>query len=203
MKRPKKNGAEEIDEHNQATEPFDFGVSPYAPTVTGDRLPPETPPIAMVRPRSQQLMPAQPPLIGAYPFLPSAPVQQNGQAASPVVGVVPPQAGGVRASVPVGRGVRKVFPVLVGFCFVVIQMVLLVSLGLKVVGQWDNTLWANVLYVISDIFVWPVQALVHQFSLPFAISTQIITLVTILLYGVISRIVVRCLKLLLHSRQAA
>lgn len=201
MKRPKKNGAEEIDGHNQATEPFDFGVSPYAPTVTGDRVAPETPPIAMVRPTPQQLMPTQPPLIGAYPFLPPAPVQQNGKAASRVDGVAPSQGGNVRASGSTGRKVRKVFPALVGLCFVVVQVLLLVSFGLKMVGQWDNTLWANVLYVISDIFIWPVQMLVHQLPLPFSISAQIVTLATILLYGVISRIVVRCLKLLLHARQ--
>ncbi len=202
MKRPKKNGAEEINEHNQATEPFDFGVSPYAPTVTGDRLPPETPPIAMVRPVSQQQVPTQPPLIGAYPFLSPASAHPNGKAASPVGSITPPQSGDTKSSVPTSRRLRKVFPALVGLCFVVVQLLLLVSFGLKIVGQWDSTLWANVLYTISDIFVWPVQTLVHQLPLPFSISAQIVTLLTILLYGVISRIVVRCLKLLLHSRQA-
>jgi hypothetical protein len=202
MKRPKKNGAEEIDEHNQTTEPFGFGVSPYAPTATGDRLPPETPPIAMVRPGSQSQVPAQPPLIGAYPFLPPAPVHSKGAAASAAENIKPSQSGASSASVPGMRRLRKVFPALVGLCFVVVQVLLLVSFGLKIVGQWDSTLWANVLYLISDIFVWPVQALVHQIPLPFSISAQIITLAAILLYGVISRIVVRCLKLLLHSRRA-
>ena len=201
MKRPKKNGAEGVDEHNQATEPFDFGVSPYAPTVTGDRLPPETPPIAMVRPKVQQQVPTQPPLIGAYPFLPPALVQHPGKAASPAESITPPQAGVASASVATGRRIRKVFPALVGLCFVVVQMLLLVSFGLKMVGQWNTTLWANVLYVISDIFIWPMQALVHQLPLPFSIPAPIMTLTAILLYGVISRIVVRCLKLLLHSRQ--
>ncbi len=202
MKRPKKNGAEEFDEYNQATEPFDFGVSPYAPTVTGDRLPPETPPIAMVRPGSQPQAATPPPLIGAYPFLPPAPVHSNGKSAVPAGGIAPPQPGSASASVVASRRLRKVFPALVGLCFVVIQVLLLVSFGLKMVGQWDSTLWANVLYVISDIFIWPVQTLVQQLPLPFSISTQIVTLSAILLYGVIARIVVRCLKLLLHSRQA-
>jgi hypothetical protein len=203
MKRPKKNGAEEIDEHNQATEPFDFGVSPYAPTVTGNRLPPETPPVAMVRPGSefQQQVPTQPPLIGAYPFLPPAPEHARAKAPSPAESITP-QSGNARGSVPVGRRLRKVFPALVGLCFVVVQVLLLVSFGLKIVGQWDSTLWANVLYVISDIFIWPVQTLVHQLPLPFPISAQIVTLLAILLYGMVARIVVRCLKLLLHSRQA-
>ena len=102
----------------------------------------------------------------------------------------------------VGKGLRKAFPALVGLCFVVVQVLLLVSFGLKIVGQWDSTLWANVLYVISDIFIWPVQTLVHQLPLPISISTQIVTLVAILLYGMVSRIVVRCLKLLLHTRRA-
>jgi hypothetical protein len=200
MKRPKKNGAQEIDEHNQTTEAFDFGVSPYAPTVTGNRLPPDTPPIAMVRPVPPQQVAAQPPLIGAYPFLPPSPVRQNGIAATPVGDVASSQASGTSTSG--SQKLRKVFPALVGLCFVAVQLLLLASFALKVVGLWNNTLWANVLYLISDIFIWPLQALVHLLPVPFSIPSQIVALLAILLYGMISRIVVRCLKLLLHTRRA-
>jgi hypothetical protein len=200
MKKPKKNGAEEVDEHNQTTEPFDFGVSPYAPTVTADRLPPETPPIAMVRAAPPR--PGQAPLIGAYPFLPPSPVRQNGQGAVPAGSVVVPPAADVKEPAPAGRRVRKVFPALVGLCFVVIQVLLLVSFVCKIVGQWDSTLWVNVLYVISDILVWPVQTVVHQLPTPIVIPAQIVMLLTILIYGIVSRIVVRSLKFLLHSSKA-
>ncbi len=200
MKRPKKNGAEEVDEHNQPTEPFDFGVSPYARTVTEERLPPETPPIAMVRPLPQQPGTAQPPLIGAYPFLPPAPVPQNNKV--PAGSMTPSQAQDIGASVMFGRRVRKVFPPVVGLCFVAVQLLLLVSFGLKVVGQWDSTVWANVLYIISDILIWPVKTLVHQLPLPIAIPGQIVMLLAILLYGMISRIIVRCLKFLLRAGKA-
>ncbi|MBV9711041.1 MAG: hypothetical protein JO011_09020 [Ktedonobacteraceae bacterium] len=199
MKRPKRNGIDQIDEHNQTTEPFNFGVSPYAPTVTGNRLPPDTSPIAIVRPGSQQQGPPQPPLIGAYPFLPPSPTRQNGKAVSPAGSVTPPQAGGSRSFVPGSRRLRKLFPPLVGLCFVVIQVLLLVSFGFKIVGHWDSTLWANVLYVISDVFIWPVQALVSLLPLPFAVPAQIVTLLAILLYGMISRVVVRSLKFLLRE----
>lgn len=198
MKKPKKNGAEEIDEHNQTTEPFDFGVSPYAQTVTEDRLPPETPPIAMVRGTPQQ-----PPLIGAYPFLPPAPARQGSQLHPPAGGAQNPPVQDARASVTAGQRIRKVLPAFVGLCFVGVQVLLLVSFGCKIVGQWDSTLWVNVLYVISDILVWPVQTLVHQIPTPIVIPGQIIILLTILIYGMISRIIVRCLKLLLHTRKKA
>jgi len=200
MKRPKKNGAQEIDEHNQTTEAFDFGVSPYAPTVTGNRLPPDTPPIAMVRPVPPQQA-AQPPLIGAYPFLPPAPARKDEKA--PIGrSLAPSQSQIDRISTSGSQKLRKVFPALVGLCFVAVQLLLLASFVLKVVGLWNNTLWTNVLYLISDVFIWPWQALVHLLPTPFSIPAQIVTLLAILLYGVISRIVVRCLKLLLHTRRA-
>jgi hypothetical protein len=199
MKRPKKNGTQEIDEHNQTTEAFDFGVSPYAPTVTGNRLPPDTPPIAMVRPVPQQQVAAQPPLIGAYPFLPPSPVRPNGMVA-PVGNRASSPAGGV--SLSGSQKLRKVFPALVGLCFVAVQLLLLASFVLKVVGLWNNALWTNVLYLISDVLIWPLQALVHLLPAPFSIPSQIVALLAILLYGMISRIVVRCLKFLLHTRRA-
>jgi hypothetical protein len=191
MKRPKKNGAEEVAEHNQTTEPFDFGVSPYAPTVTADRLPPETPPIAMVRAAAPPQS-GQAPLIGAYPFLPPSPVRQKSQVTPGV---------GSAMSVPVGRRLRKVFPALVGLCFVLVQVLLLVSFVCKLVGQWDSTVWVNVLYAISDIVVWPVQAVVHQLPAPIVIPGQIVILLAILIYGMVSRIVVRGLKFLLHAHK--
>jgi hypothetical protein len=197
MKKPKKNGAEGINEHNQTTEPFDFGVSPYAPTVTGNRLPPDTPPIAMVRPGSQQQVPAQPPLIGAYPFLPPVPMRQNEKAASPVGSITPQND---RTSIAGGRKTQRLFPALVGLCFVILQVLLLANFALMMFGKWDNMFWVNVLYLVSDIFIWPVQALVHLLPAQISISTQIVTLLAILLYGMISRIVVRCLKLLLRTR---
>ena len=203
MKRPKKNGAEEIDEHNQTTEAFDFGVSPYAPTVTGNQLPPETPPIAMVRPIPPQPVSAQPPLIGAYPFLPPVPERKNKKVVAPMGrSLAPSQSQAESIPTSGNQKLRKVFPALVGLCFVVVQLLLLASFVLKVVGLWNNTLWVNVLYLVSDIFIWPLQALVHLLPAPFSIPSQIVVLLAILFYGMISRIVVHCLKLLLHMRWA-
>ena len=200
MKRPKKNGAEEIAGHNQTTEPFDFGVSPYAPTVTGNRLPPDTPPIAMVRPGLSHQGPAQPPLIGAYPFLPPS-VRQNGQAATPVEGITPSQPQVAETSLVGSRRLRKLFPALVGLCFVAVQVLLLANFVLQAFGQWNSIFWVNVVSVISTIFIWPVQTIVPLLPSPISIPTQIVILLAILLYGMISRIVVRCLKLLLRTRQ--
>jgi len=185
MRRRPNDGAEEIDEHNQPTEPFDIRSAPFARTVTDDQA-------------SSMTQPAQPPAIGAYPYLPPPPTWQNKRADDRPIGDM-----NVPENVDIASSSRKrwaVFPALVGLCFVVVQVLLLVNFALKMIGQWNGTAWMDVMSMLSDLFVWPLQVLVQQIPLPFTISPGIVTLVAILLYGVLSRIVVRCLKLLLRTR---
>jgi len=201
MKRPQKNGAKPIDEHDQPTEPINFAVSPYAPTVTSDDPAPDAPtmPAQAGRPFPQQQVPPQAPLIGAYPFLPPAPSRQNGNGSNTVGGMAPPENAGTVARSSVKKR-RRLFPALVGLVFVVIQLLLLARFVLSMVRLWDGIAWVNVFYSLTSILIWPVQVLLQQIPLPFAINIEISTLLAILLYGLFSRILVRCLKLFFRSR---
>jgi hypothetical protein len=193
MRRSQKKGVEPIDEHNQPTEPINFPVapvSPYAvPTATSDN-PPTQP--APTLPFSPQPTVPQAPLIGAYPYLPP-PMRQGGYDGYAGNAFVPP---GGSASASTKR--RHIVPVLVGLCFVVIQLALLARFVLTIVPQWNGIAWVSVFYSVSALFIWPVQAVLQQFALP--LSVEIATLLAILAYGLISRILVRCLKLILRSR---
>ncbi|HEV2661071.1 MAG TPA: hypothetical protein VGU68_10745 [Ktedonobacteraceae bacterium] len=194
MRRPYKKGVEPVDEHNQPTEPIDFAVapvSPYAPTVTSDS--PATLPVPN-RPFSPP-MPPQAPLIGAYPYLPPTPTRQGGY--DGYAGNAPMQPG---SSASTNTKRRRVFPVLVGLCFVAIQLILLARFVLTIVTQWNDIAWVSIFYSVSALLIWPVQALLQQFSMPLAASVEISTLLAILAYGLLSRILVRCLKLILRSR---
>jgi hypothetical protein len=191
MRRPQKQGAEPVDEHNQPTEPINFAVSPvspYAPTATGDN--PATIPVPN-RPFSPPS--PQAPLIGAYPYLPPTPTRQGGYDGYAGNAPVPP--GG---SAPANTKRRRVFPVLVGLFFVGIQLVLLARFVLTIATQWNDIAWVSIFYSVTALLIWPVQALLQQFSLP--LSVEISTLLAILAYGLLSRILVRCLKLILRSR---
>ncbi|MDQ2887266.1 MAG: hypothetical protein M3Y39_14430 [Chloroflexota bacterium] len=191
MRRPYKKGVEPVDEHNQPTEPIDFAispVSPYAPTVTSDS--PATIPV----PTRPLPPPPQAPLIGAYPYLPT-PTRQGGY--DSYAGNAPMPAGG---SAPANTKRRRVFPLLVGLCFVGIQLVLLVRFVLTIATQWNDIAWVSIFYSVTALLIWPVQALLQQFSMQLAASVEISTLLAILAYGLLSRILVRCLKLILRSR---
>lgn len=190
MRRPQKNGVGPVDEHNQPTEPMNFAVSPYAPTATSDDSA-----FAPTRPLTQPQQPPQAPLIGAYPFLPPAPTRQSGNDGYAGNAPVPP---GGSAPTRSGTKRRRGFPVLVGLFFVVIQLVLLVRFVFTIVPLWNDITWVNIFYNVTGLLIWPVQALLQQFSLP--LMVEISTLVAILAYGLLSRIVVRCLKLILRSR---
>ncbi len=191
MRRPQKKGVEPVDEHNQPTEPIDFAispVSPYAPTATGDN--PATLPVP-----NRPFSPPQAPLIGAYPYLPPTPARQSGYDGYAGNAPMPP-GGSVPASASTKR--RHIFPVLVGLFFVGIQLVLLARFVLTIATQWNDIAWVSIFYSVTALLIWPVQALLQQFSLPLAV--EISTLLAILAYGLLSRILVRCLKLTLRSR---
>ena len=195
MRKSQKKGVEPVDEHNQPTEPIDFAVSPvspYAPTATGDN--PATIPVPN-RPFSPQPMPQQAPLIGAYPYLPPTPTRQGGYDGYAGNAPIPP--GG---SAPANTKRRRAFPVLVGLFFVVIQLTLLARFVLTIATQWNDIAWVSIFYSVTALLIWPVQALLQQFSMPLAASVEISTLLAILAYCLLSRILVRCLKLILRSR---
>lgn len=93
-------------------------------------------------------------------------------------------------------------PGLIGLLFVIIQLVLLARFILRVLGpiiNWNPTGdWVSILYTVSDLSLLPVYALVQQIHLPFTIETEIYTLIAILAYGILSRIIVRIAKLFVY-----
>lgn len=180
---------EEIDEHNQPTEPMmPVVIAPFAPTQINGTV--------------------QPP---AYPYLPPAPVKKKKQdgyrpaggaapsspaptfPASPVYPVLPVK--------PAKQAQRKQNPIpaLVGLFFVAVQLLLLVRFMLKLLNVSGNAKWLSLVYEISDLFVFPFRLLLQNTALSVPISVEVYTLLAILVYGLFSRILVRFLKALLNS----
>jgi hypothetical protein len=114
--------------------------------------------------------------------------------------MVPAQPENAGIAVRTGPKRRSLFPAFVGLVFVAIQLLLLVRFGLSMIGLWDNLAWVKIFYDVTSLFVWPVQAFVRQIPLPLVATQGISTLLAILLYGLLSRILVRCLKLLFRTR---
>lgn len=138
----------------------------------------------------------------AYPMLPATPVKHlNG---SPIDGArgsaVPVMPGKVAGFAPR----RSPIPNLVGACFVVIQMLLLVRVLLLLFNVSSASPLAEVCYAASGVFALPFRTLFEHIQpiahLGSGVIAYLAPLVAILVYGVISRILVRFLKALLNSR---
>jgi hypothetical protein len=99
---------------------------------------------------------------------------------------------------------RSIFPAVVGLFFVLVQLLLLVRVALQFLGQPDNLWWAGLIYNISNILVLPLRLLLQNVNVVVIAGTDLynylLFLVAILIYGLISRILVRFLKAILHSR---
>lgn len=92
---------------------------------------------------------------------------------------------------------HSVIPVLVGIFFVAVQFLLLLRFLLKFINIQGNATWIPIVYTLSSIFVLPFRLIFQQITLPIPISLELYTLIAILVYGLLSRIVVRVLKALL------
>ncbi len=211
--QPKDNRFEEFDEHNQPTEPMSqiiltpFSSSPYAsgtPTIPAfqpDEQPfPPQGPNTFLAPGTSNRSRVSP----AYPFLPAAPVyNRDGRPPGGAYPVLPPdtvQPGKRRRT----KARHSSFPALVGLLFVLVQLVLLVQVVLQLLGQSGSLWWVGLIYNVSNVFVLPFRLLLQNVNIPLIAGTDLynylLVLVAILLYGLISRILVRFLKALMHSR---
>lgn len=174
---------EEIDEHDQPTEPMmPVVIAPFAPTQINGTV--------------------QPP---AYPYLPPAPVKkkkQNGY--RPAGGAAPSLPAPTSPVYPVlpakqAQSKQNPIPALVGLFFVVVQLLLLLRFMLKLLNVSGNAKWLTLVYDVSDLFVFPFRVLLQNTALSVPISVEVYTLLAILVYGLFSRILVRFLKALLNS----
>lgn len=135
----------------------------------------------------------------AYPVLPSVPVEShNGRPA----GGVPPHIH-TRKAAP-RQPHRSSFPVFVGLFFVAVELLLLLRLICLLFGFSSNNLWVGLVYTLSAIFVLPFRVLLENIKIPILYGTELysdlIIIFALLMYGLLSRILVRFLKALLHSR---
>lgn len=100
----------------------------------------------------------------------------------------------------------SVFPGLVGVFFVAVQLLLLLRFVLQLFVQPGSrlTLWEGIFYSVSSVFLLPFRLLLQNIPLPAVIGSQLsgslTILVAILMYGLLSRILVRFLKALWNTR---
>jgi len=199
--RPQDNFLGEQDEHDQPTEPMPNIVpsssSPTASPAGALHIPVPQPD---ERPFPQQnAFPGianRPPEAFVYPYLPPTP-EVRGQERPPG-GATPASSGGSFQS----RPRRNPLPILVGIFFIAVQLLLLVRLVLKIIGKPDNVPWVDIIYNTSNVFVLPFQLLLQNVGLPCMITStiEVYTLLAILAYWLLSRLLVRVLKALLYSR---
>jgi hypothetical protein len=205
---PQNNGNAEIDEHDLPTEPIPYeAVSPPSPAVSQGANPPYNEGIPVPQPLEQPfprqyvpVMPAQlaPPVpgLGAHPVVlqPPVPGQKKDKHTPFGVGLPPAGAQSVRAT----QRRRSSVPSLVKLFFVAVQLLLLVQFVLAILHWPNNALWVSIVYILSPVFIWPVRLLVQLIPLPFSLWSEIYTLLAIVFYNVLSRILVRLLKAIKH-----
>jgi hypothetical protein len=94
-------------------------------------------------------------------------------------------------------------PGLVGLFLFVGQLVLLARVVCVLAGVRSAAPWVTLLFAASDLFVLPVRVLAANINLSFLAGTQLLVvlelLVAILVYGVLSRLLVRLLRVLFNA----
>ncbi len=193
------NDTTQIDEHDEPTEPMRRSdVDAFVPTIPNTALPSveeDVPfPKTVTQPFPHQYV--QPPASSpVYPVLPAKP------------NIVPQPLSGVSGqSATTNRSARqkrargKMIPLAVGMCFVAIQALLLFRFLLKVLNVSSGNIWVGAVYGVSNVFVLPFRVLFLQLAIPQFFTVELYTLLAILAYGIISRILVHMLKVLFKTR---
>lgn len=212
------NNSYGIDEHDQPTEPMGqivltpYGSPTYMPgAIANEPTIPAAQPDARPVPWQEmdRAAPAGPwnypphtPATPVYPVLPPAPgVNGKGRPAGGAEPVVP-EGGRTRWRARQPR--RSFVPILVGFCFVLVQLLLLARVVFTFLGTTASNVWLSLLFNLSDLCVLPVRLLLDNIKVAVPLGAELLNylalLLAILVYGVLSRILVRFLKALLNSR---
>jgi len=192
------------DEHNQPTEPMPHIIpSPFSP---GDdaQIPVPQP---YERPFPSQEggnkntisgVDNRPPGASSYPYLPPTPGMRmpgrpprGSTSAWPGDSVTPVQ----------DRTRHSPLPIFVGMFFIAVQLLLLARFVMKLIRWPGSTTWADLIYSVSNVFVLPFRLLLQNIALPaiFLSTIEIYTLLAILVYWLLSRILVHLLKAILYS----
>ncbi len=215
---PQNHGAEEIDEHDMPTEPIAYeAVSPSAPTVSQGANPsyqevvPTPQPVEQPFPRQyvasispQVVVPPVPGgVLPVFPPTGGAPgykkgKRSNGETPAGAMGLPPKNVYAASTTR------RSAAPALVRLFFIAVRLLLLVQFVLTILHSllhWqDNALWVSAVYILSPVFIWPVRILIQQIPLPFFLWPELYTLLAIVFYTILSRILVRVAKLITRYR---
>jgi hypothetical protein len=149
------------------------------------------------------------PPANVYPYLPPAPYQSGKAAYEPKPQKHRPTPQWEPEDQPVRRSRRRgrsPIPALVGFFFVIAQLLLLASFVLRIVPLSNTPWWVILIEACSDaliqplLLIQPVSAFLQQLNLSSTFVTEIYTLLAILVYGVLARVVVSILKVIWRSR---
>jgi hypothetical protein len=219
MRRQQPDDWREMDEHDSPTEPMSqvflsplSSTIPYSNSVNGASpnraaIPA---PVPYEQPFPQQDTPdypqpgtfSRPPEAQVYPVLP--PISTNGKY-RPAGGAAPISSGyGSPTRFKPAQPHRSTIPLWVGVFLVAVQLLLLIRFVLQLLGYSNSSFWVSLLYSVSSLFVFPFRALLYSLTSSLTIGTDLLDLLAILfailMYGLISRILVRFLKALLHSR---
>lgn len=194
-KKTEKGKGSEIDEHDLPTEPV-----PYVPATPDMNTVPAAPQQPITLGPFPQSYPAPPnaPKFDVYPYHPPLAPQQPQPASQAPIGMKNPVA---------QQGKRPFYlgfiPVCIGLFFVCIQMLLLARFVLRLLGIGEGASWVSTVYALCDIALLPFQALLPPLQLPGILNARVelYTLLAILIYGILSRIIVHILKLMLRTRQ--
>jgi len=197
------NYLEAQDEHNQPTEPMPHIIpSPFSPG--DDAQVPVPQPYERPFPGQQggnkntiSGIDNRPQGASGYPYLPPAAMRTPGR---PPGGSTSPWPAGSGTPVQEGRR-HSAFPIFVGMFFIAVQLLLLARFVLKLIRWPGSTTWAGLIYSISNVFVLPFRLLLQNIALPtiFLSTIEIYTLLAILVYWLLSRILVHLLKAILYS----
>ena len=222
--QPHDESSREQDEHNAPTEPLNSFHSPSypaglpggEPSVLDDILPAPTPlehpfPALDYAPARPYAHPSAAPV---YPVLPPLPASVKNNKRQRPAGGAPPVSPAYPVSpaspfypVVSSKPIQKVrtkpslVPSFVGIFFVAVQLLLLVRFVLKLFGLQANIPWVALVYFVSNIFILPFRLVLQNISLPplpIPTSIELYTLLAILIYGLLSRILVRILQAVLR-----
>ena len=208
-KGSRKSRQDQIDEHDMPTEPLSDVPPMFFPIPDGYNSMPGG--RTVNAPFSPNSSPSSPPTAYPYaqkpssaregyphhPFLPANPVGGN-YGAWPTATAREPGSTRTRRTRK-----RRLLPALVGLFFFCVQMLLVVRFVVLLVGISRDITWIGIVTDVSEIFVFPFRML--WFQIPsvgtlLQANIELYTLIAVLIYGIISRLVVGILKLVLKSR---
>ena len=203
---------QELDAHNAPTEPLNTfhlpsnlaGISAGEPFVFDEPVPAPIPyerPFPALGNATANPYPGSP-AIPVYPVLPPLPSSaKNKKRRRPTGGTSPAYPFVPSKPMQQARTNPTFIPLFVGIFFVALQLLLLVRFALKFLdlrGLNGSVPWVALIYAVSNLFVLPFRLILHNISLPIPTSLELYTLLAILAYGLLSRILVRVLKAILR-----